>query len=139
MATIKIQRTNDYINALRKYRLYIDGQKIGTINNDETKDFEIPSGRHSLIAKIDWCSSPEISFEVKDDHTKTILVGGLKNGKWIMPIILIIVVVSLLLPNYSQTNYKLFLVLPPCLFILYFITFGRKNYLTLSEKDKPTT
>jgi hypothetical protein len=136
MATLKIHRANDYINALREYRLFVDGQKIGTISNNQTKDFEIPAGRHTLIARIDWCSSPELSFELNDNDSKTLLVGGLKNGNWIFPLIMIMFVLSLLLPNTSFNYYKLIFVLPPLLFILYILTIGRKDFLTLIEKGK---
>jgi len=136
MATIKFRRSNDYINAPRNYRLFVDGQKIGTISNNQTKDFEIPAGQHTLIAKIDWCSSPELSFELNDNDSKTFLVGGLKNGNWIFPLIMIMFVLSLLLPNTSINYYKLIFVLPPLLFILYILTIGRKDFLTLIEKGK---
>lgn len=133
MATIRLRRTNDYINLLRDYRLYIDGQKIGTIGNSETKEFEISSGQHSVIAKIDWCSSQEISFEINENDSKTILVSSLKIGRWLLPLTTGIIALSLLLTGVLHYYITLFLVLPAFLVILYPITFGRKNYLTLRE------
>ena len=138
MATIKIQRTNDYINAVRNYRLFIDGQKIGTLSNGQIIDFEIPSGRHSVVAKIDWCSSPEVTFEINDNDSKIFLVGAIKNWKWIMPLIMVICTLTLLLPHNPYSYYKLFLILPIFLFLLYYLTFGRKKYLTLKEKGALT-
>jgi hypothetical protein len=131
MATIKIRRTNDYINVMRDYRLFIDNQKIGTISNGQTKDFDIPAGRHSLIAKIDWCSSQELFFEINNNETKIILVGALKHSKWSMPLIGIILTLSILLPLGQYSYYKLILILPAFIYILYTLTLGRKNYLTL--------
>ena len=131
MATIKIRRTNDYINVMRDYRLFIDNQKIGTISNGQTKDFEIQAGRHSLIAKIDWCSSQELFFEINNNETKIILVGALKHSKWSMPLIGIILTLSILLPLGQYSYYKLILILPAFIYILYTLTLGRKNYLTL--------
>ena len=131
MATIKIRRTNDYINVMRDYRLFIDNQKIGTISNGQTKDFEIPAGRHSLIAKIDWCRSQELFFEINNNETKIILVGALKHSKWSMPLIGIILTLSILLPLGQYSYYKLILILPAFIYILYTLTLGRKNYLTL--------
>ena len=133
MATIKIRRTNDYVNSMREYRIFINGQKIGTISNGQTKDFEIPAGRHSVIAKIDWCSSPELSFEINDNDSKILLVGGLKNGRWIMPLIMVILTLSVILPHAPHSYYKLFLILPLFLFLLYYLTLGRKKFLTLRE------
>jgi len=131
MATIKIRRTNDYINVMRDYRLFIDNQKIGTISNGQTKDFENQAGRHSLIAKIDWCRSQELFFEINNNETKIILVGALKHSKWSMPLIGIILTLSILLPLGQYSYYKLILILPAFIYILYTLTLGRKNYLTL--------
>ena len=136
MATIKIRRTYDYINAMRDYRLFIDGQIIGTIGVGQVKEFEIPAGQHSVIAKIDWCSSPEFSFEINDNDSKTFLVGGLKNGRWILPLTTGMIALFFILPHTLHTYFNLFLVLPLFLLLLYYLTFRRKNYLTLREKNK---
>ena len=136
MATIKIQRTSDYINSGRKYRLVIDGKKVGTIGAGQIKEFEIPSGQHYVIAKIDWCSSPELPFEINDNDCKTFLVGGLKNGRWILPLTSMIIALYFFLPHPLHNYFNLFIVLPIFLFLLYYLTFRRKNFLTLREKDK---
>jgi hypothetical protein len=132
MATVKIRRTNDYINGIREYRLFIDGQKVGTIGNSQTKDFEISAGRHSIIAKIDWCSSKELSFEINDKDTITLLVGGLENWRWIMPLFSIFIVLSIIL-NHVPYYFTLLLILLPVFLILYYFTIRSKNYLTLKE------
>jgi hypothetical protein len=121
---------------LRDYRLYLDGKKIGTIGNGETSDFEITNGHHTLIAKIDWCSSQKLSFEINDHETKIFLVGALKNGKLIIPLIGVFIVLSVILPDTSHSCYRLFLVLPPFLLLLYYLTIGRKNFLTLKINSK---
>jgi hypothetical protein len=135
MVKIKIQRTNDYINAVRNYRLFIDGQKVGTISNGQRKEFEIPPGRHSLVAKIDWCSSPELTIEINENDSKTFIVSSLKYWKWFLPLVLIICTVTLILPHAPYSYYKLFLILPIFLFFIYYLTFGRKKYLMLQEKS----
>lgn len=138
MAKVKIQRTNDYMNLFRDYRLYIDGQKIGSIGNAEIKDFEIPAGRHFLIAKIDWCSSQELSFEIDEDDSKTLLVSGFIIAKWIVPFVLGIIAFSFIVTLITHFYFSLFIILPAFLLLLYFLTFGRKKYLLLREKEKVT-
>ena len=135
MATIKIKRTNDYVNALRDYRLFIDGQKIGTIGNNQIKEFDIPIGEHSLIAKIDWCSSPAFSFETNGSDSKIILLGAIRSWRWLMPLISISIVLALLLKDVSD-YISTTLVLIPLLYILYYLTIGRKNFLTIEELKK---
>lgn len=78
MATIRIKRTNEYSNLLRDYKILIDGQQVGTIANGETKDFSTTVGQHTVTAKIDWCSSPDVSVDVKENQTIALNVCGLK-------------------------------------------------------------
>ncbi len=104
MATIKIARSNEKANRLRAIKIFIDGSKIGTIENGETKDFEVPSGAHEIIAKIDWCTSNQISFMLSEKETKTLALN-----------------------SFAQTNtLGLFAA-------IYYISFGRKKYLNLIE------
>ena len=133
MTTIKIRRSNDYINLLRDYHLYIDGQIVGTIGNDQTKDFEISQGRHTLIAKIDWCSSPEVFFEITDHGSKIFLISNFKYARLLIPFVTVIIALSFLLAFKSHFYFGLIFIFPGFIYLLYFITLGRKNYLTLKE------
>ena len=133
MSKLIIQRTSEYNNRLRDYGIYIDGQKIDTISNGQTKEINISPGRHTLFSKIDWCSSPEISFEVVDNETKTFKVGGFKNGNWIMPLTVGVIVLSYLLKITAGVNYFFYLAIPAFLLLVYYLTIGRKKYLTLKE------
>jgi len=38
MATIKIQRKHEFINLFRDYRLFVNGQKIGSISDGQEKE-----------------------------------------------------------------------------------------------------
>ena len=133
MAKLIIQRTSEYNNRLRDYGIYIDGQKVDTIANGQAKEFTITSGRHTLYSKIDWCSNPEISFEIVDSDTKIFKVGGFKNGNWIMPMALGIIILSYLLKQIYGIDYLFYLAIPPFLLLIYYLTIGRKKYLTLRE------
>jgi hypothetical protein len=70
MATIKIQRTNECNNRMRDYKFFIDGKQVGTIANGETKEFVTVSGQHIVNAKIDCCSSQDISIDADEKKTK---------------------------------------------------------------------
>lgn len=133
MATIKIQRTNEYQNKMRAFKIFIDGQEAGTIANGETKDFETKAGKHTVTAKIDWCSSPDIAVDVKEHEIKNLEVGGFKNGKWIMLTGFIIVGLHLILSKTIGFNYTIFLLVPNFLIMIYSLTLGRRKYLTLKE------
>jgi len=103
-ATIKLQRTNEFINRLRDYGVYINDQKVDDIANGKTIEFKVPPGNHRICCKIDWCSSPEIDFNIHDNQTRTFSVGSFKNNHFLLSFAAI-----------------------------YFITFARNKYLTLKE------
>jgi hypothetical protein len=44
MSKLIIQRTSEYNNRLRDYGIYIDGQKVDTISNGQTKELTVNSG-----------------------------------------------------------------------------------------------
>ncbi len=69
MATIKIRRSSEYINKMRAIKILVDGKEIGSIADGETKEFTTAEGQHKIEAKIDWCGSPELSFNIKDIKT----------------------------------------------------------------------
>ena len=98
MPQITINRVSGYSNKLRKIKLFLDGVEIDQIRDGESKTFSISTGTHKLRAKIDWCQSNEIEFDISEGEIKI----------W----------------NLKGTN---------PLLGLYYITFGRSNYLKLEQ------
>ena len=133
MATIKIQRKHEFINLFRNYRLFVDGQKIGSISDAQEMEFSVPPGRHLLVAKIDWCFSKTIPFELNDNDTKSFTLSCFKNALvrdlFTYGIIILVIVFSLS----SSWNYLIFLIAPIFLRFVYDMTLGRNKYLTLIE------
>ena len=136
MATIRLKRTNEYNNRMRDYKIFIDGQQVGTIANGETKDFPTTVGQHTVTAKIDWCSSPELLIELKENQTSNLKVGGFKYGKILMPVGLGLIVLHFILSKFADFDYTIFLVAPLFLLLVYYLTIGRKKYLTLEELNE---
>ncbi|MCZ2395005.1 MAG: hypothetical protein LC100_00510 [Chitinophagales bacterium] len=136
MATIRLKRTSEYNNRMRDYKIFIDGQQVGTIANGETKDFPTTVGQHIVTAKIDWCSSPDISIDVNENQTSNLKVGGFKNGQILMPIGLGLIVLHFILSKFADFDYTIFLVTPLFLLLFYYLTIGRKKYLTLEKVNE---
>jgi len=141
MAKIRFQRTCEYINSKRDYKIYIDGQLIGTISNGETKEFETTTEQHTITAKIGWCNSPGISINTSDNITTKLKVGGgIKNVKWFRLFGVVLVVLYFILILIMEFDHTRFLLLAPIILLapisllyIYYMTLGRKNYLTLNE------
>ena len=136
MATIRLKRTSEYNNRMRDYKIFIDGQQVGTIANGETKDFPTTVGQHMVTAKVDWCSSPELSIELKENQTSSLKVGGFKYGQKLMPIGLGLIVLHYILSKFADFEYTIFLVAPLFLLLVYYLTIGRKKYLTIEEVNE---
>ena len=133
MASIIINGTSEYLNRLRNYDVYIDGEKIDTISNGETKEFNISAGQHSILIKIDWCSSQTLLVDINDNETKSFKVGGFKNGNWLIPAALVIL--GSIASRLFDFNYLFYLIIPFFLSMVYYMTLGRKQYLTLKENE----
>ena len=133
MATIRLKRTSEYNNRTKDFKIFIDGQQVGTIANGETKNFPSTVGKHIVTAKIDWCRSPDISIDVEENQTGKLEVGGFKNGQLLMPIGLGLIVLHFILSKFADFNYTIFLIVPLFLLLVYYLTIGSKKYLTLEK------
>ena len=102
---IEVNRPKQYQDKIRDYHLWADGKKIGVIKPNSTTKFTLPENTEKIKATIDWCSSQE--FEIKSVNSNKIKIYNTFGG------------------NLSSA-----LLLP-----LYYITFGRKEYLTIESSD----
>lgn len=136
MATIKIYRQSEYNNRFRDFLVYLDGRKIGTVANNETKNFEVPPGQHTIYFKIDWASSPALNFEITDGETKTFKVAGFRYARWLIPAGAIIAALHFIIQPLTGFAYTVYFAIPVFMLLLYYITFGRKNYLTVNVVEQ---
>lgn len=59
---IRIKRESGFKDSLRAYKIVMDGEIIGGIENGQVVDLNVPPGKHQLFLKIDWCRSNSIDF-----------------------------------------------------------------------------
>ncbi|MFC5906802.1 hypothetical protein [Streptacidiphilus monticola] len=63
--TITLTRARGgYRDALRRYRVLLDGAQVGLISRGRSLCFQVPPGDHQLQLRIDWCASPSVTAEV---------------------------------------------------------------------------
>lgn len=132
MATIIIHRKGSFNNRMREYHLFLDGKKVASIGNGQSKEVETTAGQHTIIAKIDWCSSQELTLILSENEKVTLTVDGFKNSNWIMPLALGSISLHFLLKIIFRFEYLIFLMIPTFLLLLYYLTIGRKKYLSLT-------
>jgi hypothetical protein len=64
-----------YQDAVRRYRILIDGQEAGRLKRGEILRHTVQAGRHDVVAKIDWSGSPAAQVDVPPGDTVTLKVG----------------------------------------------------------------
>lgn len=83
---VRLVRSWNYKNSQRGYWVFIDGAKVGVINNGEIVECLVNAGHHSVTLKIDWCKSNTIKVVVGKGQTAVLEVcmRGLKDWQtWI--------------------------------------------------------
>jgi hypothetical protein len=63
------RRPGAWRDVLRGYRVLIDGENVGLIRLGQVREFSVTPGMHSIRLKIDWCSSPELSVNIRAGDT----------------------------------------------------------------------
>ena len=135
MGKIIVKRKSEWANRWRSINILIDGKKTGTVSNGESKEFDLPAGLHQVKAEIDWCGSPEISFTIGENEKKYFILSGFKFLKWMQKLAIGIIVLHFLAKIIFDFNYVIYLAIPSFLILMYYISFGRKNYLLLEETN----
>lgn len=75
-ATIKIRRRWNFLGAIRKFTVFVDGNKIGTINNGKEESFAISPGKHLMVVKgAMWSKTQAISLDLAPEQKKTFECG----------------------------------------------------------------
>lgn len=76
MSKITVNRISGYSNAMRKIKLVLNNQVVETIKDGEMKTINLTPGKYKLKAKIDWCRSNEIEFDISEGETKKVKLQG---------------------------------------------------------------
>lgn len=133
MAKLIIIRNSEYVNRLRAYRIYLDGVKLGNVANGDSKEFEVSAGQHQVWATIDWRSSRKISFEVKEQQAKTYQIGLFPGANWLVWVSIGILILHFFLSLTIHFSYAIYLLAPLFLVLFYYMSIGRKKYLSIRE------
>ena len=85
MPKIIIERPYEWNNQRKKIEVYIDNTKVGHVGIDDTQQFEVAAGQHTLMLKNPWPSrNTIIDVDVNDNQNKTIKMSTSKYNPWIM-------------------------------------------------------
>jgi hypothetical protein len=65
---LRLVRGSGYADRFRKYKIFINGALAGTIGPDAVLDLEVPCGRLTIEARIDWGRSQPLTVEAVPDQ-----------------------------------------------------------------------
>ncbi|HEX4851654.1 MAG TPA: hypothetical protein VFV08_12640 [Puia sp.] len=139
---IILTRRAEWLNRVRQYRVFIDDAEVGSIRNGSSEEYIVSPGSHTIQCRISWYSSPVFSVLVEQERIEYLLVKSGMRYYWYTIFLLVAgMIVNLsYFRNMMQRPVwvlaiKLCLVLPALLYILYYLTVGRREYLRI-EIDK---
>ena len=139
-AKLILTRKGSVLNRRQHYKVLIDGVEAGQIKNDDTEEFALPAGVHTLQCKLNWMSS--------DVETVTLQEGvnvyrSVRNGlRFIVPLYFLMLA-GVFLPFYfrfSKTpvpvyieTLKIIFIFPAIIYYVSYLTLFRKKYLVIRE------
>ena len=144
-AKLILTRKGSMVNRRQKYKVLIDGVEAGQIKNDDTEEFTLPAGPHTLQCKINWLSSSVETIDLQDGlNTYRSVSNGMK---FIVPLYFMLLA-GILIPFFFTLSkspvpsfiniLKLILILPMVIYLGLYLTAFRKKYLLIGEdKSNP--
>ncbi len=130
MAKIFIGRPSEIFNVKNAYRIYIDEKEVGAIGNAESSYFEVENGEHTVAAKMNsFMGSAQVLLTVNGDEVKSLKVTGKSGVLWLAGVAAIDM---LLIAMQDVLELRYLYLICPGIFLLYFLTIGRKNHLSLT-------
>ena len=73
---IVVSRATGYRDAMRKYRIEVDGEPVGELGPGEEIIIPSTDGPHLVRGRIDWTGSPEVEVMVSTDHSPSLVVSA---------------------------------------------------------------
>ncbi|MFP7495052.1 hypothetical protein SFC66_14850 [Terribacillus saccharophilus] len=81
---IEVKRQKSLADQLRNYDVIVDGKKLGTVNQKESRSFRVEPGKHTIHLEIDWCRSKKIEFESRENEVVSFKCGGLRGIRFLL-------------------------------------------------------
>ena len=67
-STLTINRTSEYVNGMRKIKIFLDNRELISVLDGESVSIDIPDGSHEIYAQIDWAKTKMISFNTTKEE-----------------------------------------------------------------------
>jgi len=139
---IILTRPSAWMNRFRPYSVFIDDVHAANLKNGSSEEFILPPGMHSVQCKIAWYSSTVYTVSIDQGSVEYLLVkSGVRYYALMLLSLFAGVIINLVYSHILMERpfgifvLQLALILPALLYMLYYMTVGKKNYLVI-EVDK---
>jgi hypothetical protein len=123
--------------------IFIDGQKLGVVSDNQTKEFDFPSGRHILHAKLKWLGSIETTIDLDEEKVSS---WTITDNFRIFNFSFIYLSVIVLVLGICKENFKLFsgidyitsyiiIIIPLIIFNIYYLTLGKNKRMLITKNN----
>ena len=97
MAKITIVRPYEWANKQKNTHIYIDGERVGQVGIDQTAQFDVTPGKHTVVLKQKWLSggsSKPLKVDLSNKEEITIKMTSYKYNYWLVLLILFPLITS---------------------------------------------
>ena len=135
-----LTRKGTMINRRQQFKVLIDGVEAGKIKNDDTEEFALATGTHTIQCKVNWMSSQVETFQLHENGNTYLSVSS--GMKFIVPLY-IMMLAGLFIPFFFTlakspvpaiiNTLKAILVFPTLVYLILYMSILRKKYLVISD------
>jgi hypothetical protein len=77
VATLTIRRPRSWGEAgkARHLKVFVDGHEAATLRPGRSAVIDLPPGRHEVMGKVDWTTSPALTFDLDSAGALTVEVS----------------------------------------------------------------
>ena len=141
MPKITIVRPYEWANKQRNTHVYIDGERVGQVGIDQTAQFDVTPGKHTVVLKQKWLSggsSKPLKVDLSNKEEITIKMKSFKYN-WLIFIILFPLINSTYLTLIDIDSFLIkvignFLV-AGLIYLIVYILYLRTGFIKVKEVD----
>jgi hypothetical protein len=137
---IILTRKSAWLNRLRPIRILIDRAEAGSISNGSSEEFVVDPGIHKIQCQLSWYQSREFDVDIKPDQIIYLKVRNAAKLYWPLYFLLLAAIFASFIYKGHQSDRpewllpaQILLMLPFILYVLYYISIGRKKYFAIEE------
>jgi hypothetical protein len=137
-----LTRSGQTQNRRQNYKVIIDRTEAGLIKNDTSEEYELSPGTHTIQCKINWMSSQEKTFDIKEGANTYLKVSN--SLKFYLPLYILLLAgllfplyfrfAKLPIPDYAQT-FRTVAIFPFIIYYLVYLTILRKSFLVIFDDN----